>query len=91
MGAWNVLSRREHYHLSLFSSELKGLDIGIAALSEVRRQDCGEIMAGGYTYNWSGCFDGYHAQGVAVAASNKLTQNNIKVPQIRYLGKSMCS
>ena len=73
MGACNVLSRREDDHLSLLSSELKRLDIGIAALSEVRRPDCGEIMVGGYTYYWSGHFDGYHAQGVAVAVSNKLT------------------
>ena len=43
MGAWNVLS--------LLSSELKRLNIVIAALSELRRPDCGEIMAGGYTYN----------------------------------------
>ena len=50
VGAWNVLSRREDDHLSLLSSELKRLDIGIAALSEVRRPDCGEIMVGGYTY-----------------------------------------
>ena len=57
----------------LSSSELKRLDIGIAALSEVRKPDCGEIMAGGYTYHWSGHSDGYHAQGVAVAVSNKLT------------------
>ena len=57
----------------LLSSELKRLDIGIAALSEVRRPDCGEIMAGGYTYYWSGRSDGYHAQGVAVAVSNNLT------------------
>ena len=34
MGAWNVLSRREDDHLSLLSSELKHLNIGIAALSE---------------------------------------------------------
>ena len=57
----------------LLSSELKCLDIGIAALSEVRRPDCGKIMVGDYTYNWSGHSDGYHAQGVAVAVSNKLT------------------
>ena len=30
-------------------------------------------MAGGYTYYWSGRSDGYHAQGVAEAVSNKLT------------------
>ena len=48
------------------SSGLKSLDIGIAALSEVWRPDCGEIMVGGYTYYWSGRSDGYHAQGVAV-------------------------
>ena len=70
VGAWNILSRREDGHLSLLSSELKCLDIGIAALSEVRRLDCGEIMVGGYTNYWSGRSDGYHAQGVAVAVSN---------------------
>ena len=46
MGAWNVQSPREDDHQSLLSSELKRLDIGIAALSEVRRPDCGEIMVG---------------------------------------------
>ena len=39
MGAWNVLSLREDDHLSL-SSELKRLDIGIAALF-----DCGGFAA----------------------------------------------
>ena len=73
MSAWNVLSLREDDHLSLLSSELKRLDIGIAALSEVRRPDCSKIMVGGYTYYWSGNSDGYHAQVVAVAVSNKLT------------------
>ena len=58
MGAWNVLSLREDDHLSLLSSKLKRLDIGIAALSEVQRPDCGEIMVGGYTYYWSGHSDG---------------------------------
>ena len=46
------------------------MDIGIAALSEVRRPDSGEIMAGGYTYDWSGHSDGSHAHGVVVAVSN---------------------
>ena len=50
VGAWNVRSQREDDHLSLLSSELKHLDIGIAALSEVQRPDSGEIIAGGYTY-----------------------------------------
>ena len=82
MGAWNVLSRREDDHLSLFSSELKRLAIGIAALSEVRRLDCGEIMADGCTYYWSGLSDGYHAQGVAVAVFNKLTPMIIEVTPV---------
>ena len=55
--------------------------MGIAALSEVRRPDSGEIMVtpgglhetGGYTYYCSGRSDGYHAQGVAVAVYKKLT------------------
>ena len=46
---------------------------GIAALSDVRRQDSGEIMAGGYTYYCSGRSAGYQSQGFAVAVSNKLT------------------
>ena len=82
MGAWNVLSQREDDHLSLLSSELKRLDISIAALCEVRRPDCGEIMVGGYTYYWSGRSDGYHAQGVAVAVSNKLTPMIIEVTPV---------
>ena len=42
VGAWNVLSLREDDQLSLLSSELKRLDIGIAALSKVRRPECGD-------------------------------------------------
>ena len=82
MAAWNVLSLRENDHLSLLSSELKLLDISIAALSEVQRTDCGEIMADGYTYYWSGHSDGYHAQGVAIAVSNKLTPMIIEVTPV---------
>ena len=70
VGAWNVRSQKEDDHLSLLSSELKHFDIVIAAISEVRRQDCGEMMVGGHTYHWFGCSDGFHAQGVAVAVSN---------------------
>ena len=58
------------------------MDIGIAALSEVLRPDCGEIMVGGYTYYWSGRSDGYHAQGVAVAVSKKLTAMIIEVTPV---------
>jgi len=67
VGAWNVQSLKEDDILSLLSSELKSLDISIAALAEFRKPDCGEIMMCGYTEYWSGCSDGYHAQGVAVA------------------------
>ena len=82
VGAWNVLSRREDDHLSMLSSELKHLDIGIAALSEVRRPDCSEIMVGGYTYYWSGRSDDYHSQEVAVAVSNKLSPMIIEVTSV---------
>ena len=58
------------------------MDISIAALSEVRRPDCGEIRAGGSTYYCSGRSDGYHAQGVAVAVSNKLTPMIIEVTPV---------
>ena len=96
-GAWNVLSLREDDHLSLSSSELKHLDIGIAALSGVRRPDCGEIMVGGYTDCWSGRSDCYNAQGVAaVAVSNKLTPMIIEVTPVnerimrRRIRHSLC-
>ena len=79
VSAWNFLSRREDDHLSLLSSELKRLDIIIAAFSVVQRPDCIKIMAGGYNYYWSGRCDGYHAQGVAVAVSNKLTPMIIEI------------
>ena len=39
-------------------------------------------MVGGYTYYWSGRSDGYHAQGVAVAVSNKLTPMIIEVTPV---------
>ena len=58
------------------------MDIGIAALPEVWRPHCGEIMASGYTYYWSGRSDGYHPQGVAVAVSNKLTPMIIEVTPV---------
>ena len=64
VGSWNVLSLREDYHLSLLSSDFQHLSIGIAALSEARRLDSGEIMACGYTYYWCGRSDGYHSQEV---------------------------
>ena len=82
MGAWNILSLREDDHLSLLSSELKHLDISIAAPSEVQSPVSGEIMAGGYTSDWSGCSYGFHAEGVAVAVSNKLTPMIIEVTMV---------
>ena len=79
VGAWKVLSLTEDDHLSLLSSELQCLEIGIAALSEVRRPESSEIMVDGYTYDWSDCSDGYHTQGFAVAVSNELTRMIIQV------------
>ena len=39
-------------------------------------------MAGGETYYCSGCSNGNHAQGVAVAVSNKLTPMIIEVTPV---------
>jgi len=66
----------------LLSSELQHLNICIAALSEVRRLDSGEIMAGGYTYYWSGRSDCYYTQVVGVAMSNKLTAKIIEITPV---------
>ena len=66
----------------LLSAELKHFTIAIAALSEVRKPDSGEIIAGGYTDYWSGRSDGDHAQGVAVAVSNKVTPMIIEVTPV---------
>ena len=82
VGAWKVLSLREDDHVSLLSSELKRLNIGVGTLSEDQRSESGEIMAGGYTYYWSGPSDGYHAQGDAVAVSDKLTPMIIEVTSV---------
>ena len=68
--------------MCLLSSELKCLNVGVAACSEVQRPDIGAIMAGGHTYDWSGHSDGYPAQGVTVAVSNKLTPMIIKVTSV---------
>ena len=46
VGAWNVLSLREIDHVPLLSSELTRLNIGIVALSGVRRMDTVDIMSG---------------------------------------------
>ena len=59
------------------------MDIGIAALSEFQRQDCGETMVRGYTYYCSGHSNGYHSQGVAVSVSNKLTPMIIEVTPVK--------
>ena len=58
------------------------MNIDIAALSGVRRPDSGEIITGSDTYYWSDRSDGYHAQGVAVAVSNKLTPMIIEVTPV---------
>ena len=58
------------------------MDFSIAALSVIQRPDSGKIMAGGYTYDWSGHSDGYHSQGVAVAVSNKLPPMIIEVTPV---------
>ena len=81
MGACNVLSLREDDHLSLLSSELKCLNIGIAALFEVQRMDSGEILAGGYIYYWSGHSDCF---GVAVTPMIiEVTPVNERIMRIR--------
>ena len=66
----------------MLSPELQRLDSGIAAPFEIQRLDCGEIMAGGYIDYWFGHADGYHAQRVAVAVSNKLTPMIIEVTPV---------
>ena len=58
------------------------MNISISALSEVQRPGRGEIMDCGDTYYWSGRSDGYHAQGVAVAVSKKLTPMIIEVTPV---------
>ena len=83
VGAWNVLSQREDDHLSLLSSLLQHLNIGIAAFSEVQRPESAEIMMAGL-YIMMACLhsDGYHAEGVAVTVSNKLTPMIIKTTPV---------
>ena len=58
------------------------MDIGIAALNEVRTPDSGKIMESGYPYYWTVHCDGYHAQGVPAAVSNKLNPMIIEVTPV---------
>jgi len=89
VGAWNGLSQRDDDHLSLLSSEIKRLDISIAALCEVRRLDRGKIMVGGSTFHWSGRSDDFNAQRVAAAVSNKLTPMIIEVTPVNERIRSL--
>ena len=73
---------KERMITCLLSSELKCLNISIAALSEVQRPDSGKIMVSGYTDYCSGISESYHAQGVAVVVSNKLTPIIIEVTPV---------
>ena len=68
--------------MSLLSSELKRLKIGIGALSKVQRPESGKIIVGGYTYYWSDRSDGYHAQGIAATVSSKLITMVIEVTPV---------
>ena len=49
-------------------------------------------MAGGCTYDWYGHSDVYHAQGVAVAVSTKLTPMIIEVTPVnkRMIRRRIC-
>ena len=58
------------------------MEIGIAALSQIRRPDCSESMVSGDIDDWSGHSDGYHFQGVTAAMSNKLTPMIIEVTPV---------
>ena len=57
------------------------MNIGIAALSDFQRLDSGEIMAD-VTPTIGLVTDSYHAQGVAVAVSNKLIPMVIEVTPV---------
>ncbi len=71
IGFWNIPSLSQNERLPVLSGELKRLGIGVAALSEVRRPGSGETSSWGYTYYWSGCSNGSHTRGVAVAISDR--------------------
>lgn len=61
------------------TSAIKGIGAGVAALSEVRKPGSSTISMGGYTYYWSGCGDGHHLQGVAIAISSRLRPSVVEV------------
>ena len=82
VGTWNVLSLSKDDRLPLLSRELGRLGVGIAALSEVRRPGHGEISSNGYTYYWSGCDNGAHLRGVAVAIAARLVSSVDRVTPI---------
>ena len=72
VGTWNIQTLSDDSRLPPLSAELRRLRTDIVALSEVRRPGSGETSCDGYTYYWSGCNDGTHQRGVAVAVSSVL-------------------
>ena len=87
IGTWNVRTLidseekridRPHRRTALIASELKKLDIDIAALSETRFLEQGELeeKASGYKFFWQGLPKGSIRQGgVGFAVKSKLASD----------------
>ena len=88
VGSWNVRTLRSDDTICQLSEELKRLQISVAALSEVRRLDEGQISVGGYTYFWSGSRTGVHFGGVAIAVADVLLP---VIDNIRYISDRLMS
>ena len=92
IATWNVrtllpdtrtLAERPERRTALIASELGRLSIDIAALSETRLADEGQLeeVGGGYTFFWKGVDEGEHREsGVGFAIKTDLVKNMSELP-----------
>lgn len=54
----------------------------MANLSEARRLESGMISEGSHTHYWSGCGDGHHLEGIAIANFRRLHPSVIEITPV---------
>ena len=92
IATWNVRTllpdtrtpaERPERRTALIASELGRLSIDVAALSETRLADEGQLeeVGGGYTFFWKGVDEGEHREsGVGFAIKTELIKNMTELP-----------
>ena len=89
LGSWNVgtlldtLNNNARRRTALLANELLRYNIDIAALSETRFPDAGELQERNYTFYWSSCSDTWKGTS-GVAVFNHVARQLTKYPKAIY-------